>query len=363
MSKFYRFLMIVLFVTLLATACAPNPAAVVSTTAPAESRADLSGIKSYLLDKGEALGERSLALQEASNRYYALAVSAAFDYAALWAAQPAEVSAALQDAKTAWLAASPLYEQMEGIVAGVPSLSQYDVVLDAGASGAEDPENAAPFDLELPDGRVLAKPGNLFGILESALWGTEPEYTRTEVEPDLDGNGAVDFGEALPDANVLKGAADLFQQFVTEMGAASQAWEPTESDSFTALVVMIPTMNEYFNSWKNSRFVAGDQFTQRDFVAISRLSDIQDILGSLQVVYQGVEPLVGTVSTDQADQIETSLADLKSFVAGVHSEESSGKRFSPEDADILGAEAQDRATALAGQIAQIAARLNIQIEE
>ena len=51
------------------------------------------------------------------------------------------------------------------MVAGVPSLAQYDIILDAGAAGSEGGENVVPFDLALPDGRVLAKPGNLFGVV------------------------------------------------------------------------------------------------------------------------------------------------------------------------------------------------------
>jgi hypothetical protein len=57
------------------------------------------------------------------------------------------------------------------------------------------------------------------------------------------------------------------------------------------------------------------------------------------------------------------LTDLKAFVADIYSREQSGKRFTPEDADLLGAEAQNRATALTGQIAQVAAKLHIQVEE
>ena len=61
-------------------------------------------------------------------------------------------------------------------------------------------EGAVPFDLNLPDGRVLPKPGNLFGVTESTLWGTYPEFTITEVEADFNHDGKLDFGEALPDA-------------------------------------------------------------------------------------------------------------------------------------------------------------------
>jgi hypothetical protein len=265
-------------------------------------------------------------------------------------------------AREAWLAASPAYEKMEGIVAGVLTLADYDVILDAGASGAEDPEGAVPFDLELPDGTVLPQPGNLFGVLESTLWGTYAEYS-SGVDLDYDIDGEIEFGEVLPDAQVLKAAADLTDSYAIELGEAANAWEPTLSDAFTSLVVMVPTMSEYFGSWKASRFVAGEASTQRDFVVISRLSDIIDILSSLQVVYAEVKPLVAEHDPDQAKQIDANLAALKDFVAGIYAEEQAGKVFTAEEADSLGAEAQDRATAIAGQVTQVAAALGIELAE
>jgi hypothetical protein len=147
------------------------------------------------------------------------------------------------------------------------------------------------------------------------------------------------------------------------LDTSAQAWQPSESDAFTALVVMVPTMSEYFESWKNSRFVAGEASMQADFVAISRLSDIQDILSSLQVVYTGVKPLVLDLNAGQAAQIETDLSGLKEYVAEVYQQEQSGKQFTAEEADLLGAEAQNRATAIAGQVSQVAAALGIEIEE
>lgn len=360
MFKLNKALFAFLAVSLLLAAC--QPAAQPAESQAAAEATDLSGIKDYLLGKASDLQASSAALKLAADDYYAQAEAAGFDYAALWAADPAKVTVAIDAARTAWLAASPTYEQMEGIVAGVPSLAEYDVILDAGSSAEEDPEGAVPFDLELPDGRVFAQPGNLFGVLESTLWGTYADFS-SGIEADLDGNGEIGFGEVLPDANVLKGAADLLDSYVNELADASEAWQPTESDAFTALVVMVPTMSEYFESWKNSRFVAGEASTQRDFVVISRLSDIQDILSSLQVVYAEVKDRVARVDATQAEQIETNLADLKTFVAGVYEEEQAGKQFTAEEADLLGAEAQDRATAIAGQVAQVAAALGIEIAE
>jgi hypothetical protein len=341
----------------------PPPTTGPIASAGGDTQADLSAIKTYLLDQVATLKQHTAALKEASDRYYDLARGTNFDYARLWSERPDEVREVMEAARAAWIAASPGYERIEGIVAGVPTLANYDLILDAGSSAEEDPENAVPFDLTLPDGRVLPKPGNLFGVTESALWGTFAEYTATGIQPDLNGNGKTDFGDALPDANVLKAASEALDRYTAELATAAQSWQPSESDAFTALVVMIPTMSEYFASWKNSRFVAGEASTQRDFVAISRLADIQDILSGLQVVYVGISPLASSVDPAQDQQIKEGLSNLKSFVADVYAQEQSGKRFTPEEADLLGAEAQARATAIAGQITQVAARLNVPIQE
>jgi hypothetical protein len=329
------------------------------TTTEAE---DLSGIKTYLLEKVELLQTAAADLEAAAQDYYALAEAAGFDYAALWASEPEAVSNTVLAAKAAWVAASPLYEQVEGIVAGVPSLAEYDVILDAGASGEEDPEGGVPFDLTLPDGTVLERPGNLFGLLESTLWATRETFT-SGVEADLDASGELDFGEVLPEAGMLVASAEALRGYVDALADSAAAWEPTSSDAFTALVVMIPTMSEYFASWKDSRFVAGDASTQADFVVISRLSDIIDILGGLEVVYTNVSPQVADVDAEGAAQIADGLTSLRAYVADLYEDEQAGRQFTAEEADFFGTEAQDRAQTLAGQVAQAAALLAIPLAE
>jgi len=265
--------------------------------------------------------------------------------------------ALIEQGRSAWIAASPSYEKIEGIVAGTPVLAQFDVDLDAGSAGSDDPASAVSFDLTLPDGRVLPKPGNLFGVTESTLWGTFDAFTAPGVQADWDNDGTVAFGEALPDANVLKGSVDQLGATANSMLTTAQGWTPSESDAFTALVVMVPTMSEYFGSWRDSRFVTGEASEQRDFVAISRLADIQDILGGLELVYAQVRPRIETVDSAQAAKIAYDMASLKAFVADVYAQERAGKRFSAEQADTLGAEAQNRATAITGAISQIAGLL------
>lgn len=328
----------------------------------ADNQADLNAVKTYLLGKSNDLAEGAKILTSSTDAYYELAKSAKFDYAQLWKDEQADVIKTLDAAKQQWIVISPVYEQMEGIVAGVPSLSTYDAIIDASPSGEEDPENAADFSITLPDGVVLEKPGNLFGLLEASLWGTNPVYD-SGVKADLDGDGQVGFGDVLPDANFVKGAADALAGYAAELLASSEAWEPNQSDAFTALVVMVPTMSEYFGSWKVSRFVEGDAATGQNFAVISRLSDIKDILSSLEVIYDAVGPMIEAESPAQHTQINQGLVDLKAFVEDIYTQEQDGKQFKPEEADLFGTEAQNRAQTITGQITQAAALLDIPIQQ
>jgi hypothetical protein len=343
---------------------APTQPVVEPTKAPekVEAKANLNGIKDYLVSQTAKLKTATSALNATSDQYFELASKNKFDYAAMFKSDKDAAIKLVQTAREQWTIASPLYEQMEGIVAGVPSLAQFDVNLDAGASKAEGGDGVVEFDIKLPDGRVLEKPGNLFGVSESALWGTFDEF-KAKGDFDFNADGKVEFGESLPDANVLKGTVDLLNDYASQLDSAAQAWTPTESDAFQSLVTMIPTMSEYFESWKSSRFVSGDASTQRDFVAISRLADIQDILSSLQVVHQNVSPLIASKNAGEDTAIGKGLGDLKSFVADVYAKEKAGKKFSAEEADLLGKEAQDRATAVTGKVAQVAAQLGIKVTE
>jgi hypothetical protein len=121
-------------------------------------------------------------------------------------------------------------------------------------------------------------------------------------------------------------------------------------------------MSEYFEAWKNSRFIAGSDATELGFVAASRLSDIADILEGIQVTYAEVEPLIAGESPAQAAQTAKALADLLGFVEDLRDDESKGREFSAEEADTLGSEAQRQAEAIAGQVTQAAKRLGIELQ-
>ncbi|MGE4428632.1 MAG: imelysin family protein, partial [Solirubrobacteraceae bacterium] len=143
----------------------------------------------------------------------------------------------------------------------------------------------------------------------------------------------------------------------------AKAWSPTREDVFNAVVVMTPTMSEYFEAWKNSRFVAGDDADESGFVGASRLSDIVDILSGLQVVYAGIRPVIAEEDEARATQTGRSLDKLVAFVTDIRDREAKGETFKPEQADAFGTNAQDQAEAIAGQVSQAAAALGIKLED
>jgi Imelysin len=332
------------------------------TTTTASTGADLTAVKDYLAEHSADLVDQVTVLRENGEEYYALAESVNFAYARLMQQHGAEVERLLSESKDAFAEANPAYEEMEGIVAGVPRLAQYDVDIDAG-SDASDPESAVSFSLELPNGETLKQPGNLFFVVETSLFGTNPDFLARGTKQDGDGDGKEEFGEGIPDANIYVAAVREFDEQARSLDADAQDFEPTPSDALTALTIMTPTMSEYFEAWKNSRFIAGEDASELGFVAASRLSDIADILEGLVFTYEEVEPLVAQESAQQAEQTRRQLGELLAYVENLRDQEAAGREYTAEQADTLGAEAQRRAEAIAGQVTQAAQRLGIELQE
>lgn len=156
---------------------AVEPPAALPTATTTITTADLSAIKQYTLDNARQMKTATAELLVAAEGYYDFIAEHNFDYNAAWAQDPATLRHYANSARTAWINASRYYELDEGIIAGVPSLAFYDVWIDAGPSGLDNPVEAYDWTLELPDGRVLDRPGNFFhSLLEPALWGTWPHH-------------------------------------------------------------------------------------------------------------------------------------------------------------------------------------------
>jgi hypothetical protein len=332
------------------------------------AEADLAAVKAYAIEHAQKQKAATEAFRQTVETYYSRVAHVREEhpdedpYEHLVAEHPEAIAELLATAKEQWIEASTHYELDEGIVAGVPSLAFYDIWIDAGPPAAEAPDEALEWQLVLADGRTLDSPGNFYhNLTEPALYGTTEEFAG--LQADLDGDGQVELGEALPDAEVLLGAAQGLDQAAGQMLAAVEAWEPSLKDTFGALTTMTPTMNEYFEQWKLSAFIAGQTSEEASFVALSRLFDINGILNGLDVAYDNVSPVVAGADPELDAQISRGYEELVGYVGDLYQQEQEGKIFSAEEADLFGSEAQAKATALAGQVAQAAALVGIELSE
>ena len=340
-----------------ATSATDNAAAAVPVSAT-----KLDGVKTYLIDEGDnVLKTNAEQMQAAADKYYDAVKAANFDYRKAWGDGSTLRPLILQMRKN-FKDAHTGYESIEGIVAGVPSLSNFDTILDAGTPGDKGGDSVADYSIPLPDGKTLNKPGNHFhNLLEPMIFGSGQGHLALS-GVDVDGDGKIGFGDALPEANALKGTADSFVTYVNKTMTAVKAWQPSEKDAFTAMVTMTPTMDEYFKNWKESRFVTGATSTEPAFVAKSRLVDVTQILGSLNTIYGGVRPAVEAKDPAAAAQISHNYTNLAAYVQQILDQERSGKKYTPDQADVIGATAQSQAQAITGQVAQAAVLLNIKVE-
>lgn len=319
---------------------------------------NLVPVKNYALENGRQMQKHTQTLEEQAAKYYDILAGTDFDYETAWQTEGQHLAALMSDMRESWFNASLHYELNEGIVAGVPSLADYDTWIDAGPPASEAPDEAYPWTLELPNGQQLESPGNLFHtLLEPSLYGTNPDFVG--IEADLNGDGEIEFTEVLPEANLLYGAAQSLNSATAEMNQAIADWEPTREDAFTALVVMTPTMNEYFEQWKRSAAIAGEAAEEDAFVAVSRLFDIVNILNGLNLTYDSLSILVQAADPELDAQIQTGYEELSSYVNDLYQQEQAGTQFVAEEADLLGTEAQDKAQALSALVAQAAQETNV----
>ena len=324
-------------------------------TPEATAQVGVNATKDYLVKGGGEMLQHVIQIQKDAQGYFDILKAANFDTQKAWTATADQIKPLVTDARNEFILAHNNYEHIEGIVAGVPTLADYDTWIDAGPPAAQDPQNARDWTLTLDDGRTFAKPGNIFHwLLETTLWGTQPEHTGLRV--DFDGNGKDERGDALPDAHFWLGIANVFVDATTQLNTAIAAWTPSLEDSFTALATMIPTMGDYFQEWKNSTFVAGKD---PRFVAQSRLVDVKGIAASLSVIYSNVDVDVTGKDATLNDQINSGFTDLLGFLDGTYQQEQSGKHFTAEQADALGEQAQTKADNLAALVGQAASLLNL----
>ncbi|MEO9299907.1 imelysin family protein [Devosia alba] len=335
-------------------------ASLLVTAAPVWALTETEGlaqVKAFTLEHNARLVIEAQRLRDTVIDYTGSIAVHGGDYAAAWSAEGPALAALVTSIRASWLAASNQYETIEGIVAGIPSLAHYDLILDAGNPGSAD-EDIAEYDLTLPDGTVLVRPGSLFhSISEPLFWGTDAAHARQAA--DLNDDGQIGAGEVLFDANLALGAANGLVKWSERLLADMEAWEPNRDDAFAAVITMTPTVGDYFSEWKESQFLGGESAA---FVAQSRLVDVLGIMSGCQRMYvNAIAPVVATDDPALDASIAAAYEELLSLVSETRTREEAGDQFTVEEADALGSEAQDIAERIVAQVLQTAAKHGVKI--
>ena len=217
--------------------------------------------------------------------------------------------------------------------------------------------------LETPAGKTYEQPGNFNYLIETSAFGTEPKFAAKGVEPDLDGDGKVEFGEALPDADFYVTAAREFEK-TTRRARRRRAGVDADGAGRVHRARRHDARRCRSTS-RRGRTRASSPATRRR----RRRSSPPRACRTSPTSSAACRP--STRASSRASRGSTTrrrrrpkqdLDELTAFAERLRDEEAGGKKFTAEEADTLGGEAQTRAEAIAGQISQAAGQLDIQLE-
>jgi Imelysin len=314
----------------------------------AEDTAD--SVKSYLLKNLEKMNAASKEFLSDSEAYCALVASSGGSLEEAYKVDPKTIDRLIAKMQDNYKAMDSFgYETVEGIVAGVPSMADYDIYLDAGVPASEGPDDVAPVLLELGNGEKIDREGSLFTyIIEPMLWGGDKRWVT-----------AVNGGKKLlPRPEVLVAAAKDIDKTLGELLAEAKAWNASVSDCFGAMVVMTPTLSDYFEDWKESRY---SKEKSGRFQAVSRVSDMRGIMGSCQVMYDAVEKQVAEKDKSLAKSVDAGFKGIMGFLDKIEKRENQGEIKGPE-IDELATQAKEKTDKLVPQIEQSAAVVGVKIQ-
>lgn len=321
---------------------------------PVESK----DVKGYLLETLTKMEQASGEFLANASAYQKLVDASGGDSAKAFSQSPGEVMRLVAALRENYKAMDSFgYETIEGIVAGVPKLSDFDVYLDAGVpkdqAGGGTP--VAPVVLVLPDGSKIDREGCLFTyLIEPMLWGSNKKLV---VPVDLGRDGKIGPRESLPRAGILTAVATDVRTKIHELHQTAIAWQPSTSDYFSAIITMTPTLSGYFDDWKESRYAPE---TSGKFSAISRVSDMRGIMSSVAVLYGAVHTKVAGKDPALANSIRRGFEDILAFIDRVDQrEKKAGAVMTPAEVDELGEQAKQKADKLVPQVEQAAALLDL----
>jgi hypothetical protein len=324
----------------------------------ADSAPASTDVKGYLLSALGKMEQAADAFVVDATAYQKLVEANGGDPARAYSQAPEELQrliAALRDEYKAMDSFG--YETVEGIVAGVPALADFDIYLDSGVprdqAGGGTP--VAPVLLILPNGSRIDHEGCLFTyLIEPMLWGSNKKLV---VPVDLDHDGKIGPHESVPRADVLAAVAADVRAKIHDLHQTAIAWHPSTSDYFSAIITMTPTLSGYFDDWKESRYAPE---MSGKFTAISRVSDMRGIMYSVAVLYGAVHAEVKAKDPALAASIRHGFDGILAFIERVdRREKKAGTTMVPAEVDELGEQAKQKADKLVPQVEQAAALLDL----
>jgi hypothetical protein len=314
-------------------------------------------VKGYLLDALTKMHAAADEFVQNAAAYQQLSDAQGGDPARAYAAAPNEIQKLVERLRENYKAMDSFgYETIEGIVAGVGSLSDFDVYLDSGVpqdqAGGGTP--VAPVVLVLPNDKKIDHQGCLFTyIIEPMLWGTNASLV---LPADVNGDGRIAPNESLPRPDVLTAAANDVQAKIVQLQQAAIAWQPTTADYFSAIITMTPTLSGYFDDWKESRYA-----TERSgkFTAVSRVSDMHGIMSSVAILYGAVNGAVAAKDPALANSIARGFSGILQFIDRVAARERKSGAITGPVIDELAEQAKQKADKLVPQVEQAAAIVGV----
>ncbi len=253
------------------------------------------------------------------------------------------------------------YETVEGITAGTKLMVDFDTYLDAGVpkSEATTDSPSSPLVLKSRDGHIISdRNGNLFHyVIEPTLWGTKENFVHR-----LKGDAAAKLKPVtvLPRADVLTAAADDCARKMDELLGIATRWQPTLDECVGALVWMTPTLNGYFDDWRDSRY--NPQSSLGRYVAESRVLDMRGIMSSLQLVCNAILPQVQQKDPALAARLKSEYNDITGFIARVDARErASGNKMTAAQIEELAYQAKKLTDQLSPHLKQVVAELSLRL--
>ena len=338
--------------------------------------ASLDAIKTYLVNTVQQMDEASHDFVTNAAAYQAIIDAAGGDYDRAAAAHGVELGELVKKMQADFgIYHNHGYETIEGIVAGTKKMVWFDNYLDGGvpATDASTDSPESPLVLRARDGTMISNHnGNLFHyVIEPTLWGTRGFFLKKlspEAQAKLKEQYEAALGGkisaapvALPRADVLTAASLDCAEKLDMLLKVAQEWQPQLGECIGALVWMTPTLNGYFDDWRDSRY---NPVATGHYVAESRVLDMRGIMYSLKITCDAILPQLQLKNPGLADQMEYEYANIIAFIDRVEARDAkSGYRMSIPAIEELAEQAKTLTDQLQPQLRQMAAILNAPIPE